>query len=108
MLVPEVTNMECLRVSGLQSSESFLTGGLTSVGSDVLDVLLGVFDLDGRPWDQFLVPAAHVVVEVDNAEVVVDGQVVQDGLHGLHGLCKKRRDVSFCAAATGAGVSQLS
>lgn len=58
----------------------------TSVGFDVLDVFLGVCDLDGRAGDQLLAPAAHVVVEVDDAEVVVDGQVVQDGLHGLHRL----------------------
>lgn len=76
----------CVRSS---EQRSLPEGRLTSVGSDVLDVPLGVFDLDGRPWDQFLAPAAHVVVEVDYAEVVVDGQVVQDGLHGLHGLWGK-------------------
>lgn len=58
----------------------------TSVGFDALDVFLGVGDLNGRAGDQLLTPAAHVVVEVDDAEVVVDGEVVQDGLHGLHRL----------------------
>lgn len=46
------------------------------------------------------------MVEVDDAEVVVDGQVVQDGLHGLHGLRERWRSTSFWAAATGGGVSQ--
>lgn len=71
-----------------QSEQTFLGSGFphTSVGFDVPDVFLGVCDLNGRAGDQLLAPAAHVVVEVDDAEVVVDGQVVQDGLHGLHRL----------------------
>lgn len=61
----------------------------TSVGFDVLDVSLGVFDLNRRAGDKLLAPATHIVVEVNDAEVIVYGQVIQNSLHGLHRLSEK-------------------
>lgn len=58
----------------------------TAVGFDALDVFLGIRDLNGGAGDQLLAPATHIVVEVNDAEVIVYGQVIQNRLHGLHGL----------------------
>lgn len=58
----------------------------TSVGFDALNISLGIGDLDHGGRDQILTPAAHVVVKVNDAKVVIYGEVIQDGHHGLHRL----------------------
>lgn len=86
MLVPGAKQKTHINRTHLYAEKGFAERCRTSVGFDALDVFLGVCDLNGRAGDQLLAPAAHIVVEVDDAEVVVDGEVVQDGLHGLHRL----------------------
>lgn len=58
----------------------------TSGRFDVLDVSLGVGHLQRRGGKQLLTPAAHVVVEVDDAKAIFHLQVVQNRLHGFHRL----------------------
>lgn len=98
MLVPAVSRMwslthQCSCSPGSQSDlprDERVVFSHTSVGFDVLDVSLGVCDLNGGSGHKLFVPAAHVVVEVDDAEVVVYSQVLQNGLHGLHCLREQR------------------
>lgn len=87
MLVPggiRCSRSRLHRTSGTLNSRR--TSSLTSVGFDVLDVVLGVLDVEGGASHQIIAPAAHVVVEVDDAEVIIHGQVLQNSVHGLHRL----------------------
>lgn len=100
MLVPGVVNMEHVYIHQVLTAAACPRSCRTSVGFDVLDVLLGIFDLNGGARYEVIAPAPYVVVEVDDAEVIVDGQVVQNGLHGLHGLRRRAGLNAFCSLNT--------
>lgn len=90
MLVPGVKGQQSSTKDKLLfASYSIKYNSHTSNRFDVLDVLLGICYLDRGAGDQVLVPAAYVVVKVDDAQVIVYGHVVQNGLHGLHRLREK-------------------
>lgn len=66
---------------------------------DCLDVLLSIFHLWWGGWDQIIPPAADVVVEVDQGELVSSTELTQDCLHGLDGLRRNLREERFMLPA---------
>lgn len=90
MLVPDVKgNRKFVLMELSELLDRRIRCSHTSIRFDALDVFLGICDLNGGARYQLLTPTTHIVVEVNDAELIIYGQVIQNSLHGLYCLWEK-------------------